>query len=96
MFRTRSAKVRFSFAISCSSIDPTQRGWIARDTYVPAVKIGEVMRSGAAGRVEQSRHPDFAVGDVVMGLFGWQDYAVVAAAPASPTKLLPGVPWISG
>jgi NADPH-dependent curcumin reductase CurA len=74
------------------SIDPTQRGWIARDTYLPAVKIGDVMRSAAAGRVEQSRHPDFAVGDLVVGVFGWQDYAVVNAASSPPTKLLPGVP----
>jgi NADPH-dependent curcumin reductase CurA len=74
------------------SVDPTQRGWIARDTYLPAVKIGEVMRSGAAGRVEQSRNPAFAVGDLVAGMFGWQDYAVVKASPTQPTKLLPGVP----
>jgi NADPH-dependent curcumin reductase len=33
------------------SCDPTQRGWIGRDTYLPAVKIGEVVRSlGAASR----------------------------------------------
>jgi len=32
------------------SCDPTQRGWLARDTYMPAVEIGEVVRSfgGAA------------------------------------------------
>jgi NADPH-dependent curcumin reductase CurA len=74
------------------SIDPTQRGWMARDTYVPAVKIGDVMRSGAAGRVEQSRHPDFGVGDLVVGTFGWQDYAVVKATASQPMKLLPGIP----
>jgi NADPH-dependent curcumin reductase len=74
------------------SIDPTQRGWMARDTYLPAVKIGDVMRSAAAGRVEQSRHPDFGVGDLVIGTFGWQDYAVVKAAPLQPMKLLPGIP----
>jgi NADPH-dependent curcumin reductase CurA len=73
------------------SIDPTQRGWIARDSYLPAVKIGDVMRSIAAGRVEQSRNPDYAVGDRVVGMFGWQDYAVVRA-DSRPTKLLPGVP----
>ena len=32
------------------SVDPTQRGWMAGDTYLPAVKIGEVMRSFAVGR----------------------------------------------
>ncbi len=75
------------------SLDPTQRGWIARDTYLPAVKLGDVMRSGAAGRVVKSRSPGYAEGDLVMGMFGWQDYAVVKAdAKSGPTKVLPGVP----
>ena len=75
------------------SLDPTQRGWMARDTYLPAVKIGEVMRSGAGGRVVASRSPGYAVGDLVVGMFGWQDYALVKAdGKAAPTKVLPGVP----
>jgi NADPH-dependent curcumin reductase len=75
------------------SLDPTQRGWISRDTYLPAVAIDEVVRSFAVGRVDQSRSPDFVAGDLVQGLFGWQDYARVKATGATaPTKLLPGVP----
>jgi NADPH-dependent curcumin reductase len=74
------------------SLDPTQRGWIARDSYMPAVRIGEVMRSSAAGRVVASRHPGFAPGDRVRGLFGWQDYAVVdAGTPGAVSKVPPGV-----
>ena len=37
------------------------------------------MRSGAVGRVEESRSADFHAGDCVLGMFGWQDFAVVAA-----------------
>jgi NADPH-dependent curcumin reductase CurA len=75
------------------SLDPTQRGWMSRDTYLPAVKIGEVMRSAAGARVVKSRSPHFTEGDLVMGLFGWQDYAVVPGEGRSaPTKVLPGVP----
>src|SRR3984957_14954607 len=59
------------------SVDPTQRGWIAFDTYLPAVKIGEVVRSMGAGRIVASKNPDFAVGDIVSGLVGWQDYVVM-------------------
>ena len=33
------------------SCDPAQRGWFAGDTYLPAVKIGEVVRSFAVGTV---------------------------------------------
>jgi NADPH-dependent curcumin reductase len=73
------------------SCDPTQRGWIARDTYLPAVKIGEVVRSLGAGRIVASNTPDFAVGDIVSGLVGWQDY--VAMHPKGQlNKLPPGAP----
>jgi hypothetical protein len=37
------------------------------------------MRSGAVGGVEESRSADFHPGDCVLGMFGWQDFAVVAA-----------------
>jgi NADPH-dependent curcumin reductase CurA len=73
------------------SCDPTQRGWIAFDTYLPAVKIGEVVRSIGTGRIVASNNPDFAVGDVVSGLTGWQDY--VAMNPKGQlNKLPPGTP----
>jgi NADPH-dependent curcumin reductase CurA len=75
------------------SLDPTQRGWLARDTYLPAIAMGDVVRSGGLGRVEQSRSPDFAVGDLVQGLVGWQDYALLpTSAGRAPTKVPPGVP----
>jgi hypothetical protein len=44
------------------------------------VPLGGVMRSLAVGRVEASRHADWKAGDVVTGMFGWQDYAVVSPA----------------
>jgi NADPH-dependent curcumin reductase CurA len=58
------------------SFDPTQRGWMSRDTYMPAIALGEVMRAGAVGQVAESRRPGFAKGDLVQGLFGWEDYTV--------------------
>src|SRR5256886_5673174 len=75
------------------SCDPTQRGWIAADTYLPAVKIGEVVRSFAVGRVVESKQPKFKPGQLVQGLFGWQDYAVVKPGTLSaPAPLPQGVP----
>jgi hypothetical protein len=59
------------------SLDPTNRGWAGEiDTYLPAVKLGDVMRGGVIGVVEESRNTDFKVGDHVSGLLGWQEYAV--------------------
>jgi len=59
------------------SVDPAMRGWVnAVANYSNPVGIGEVMRSFAAGYVVKSRHPDYPEGTAVMGLLGWQDYAV--------------------
>ena len=59
------------------SVDPAMRGW-ANDApnYIPPVEIGAVMRSFAVGTVVASRNADYAEGDVVSGMFGWQRYAV--------------------
>ena len=73
------------------SLDPTNRVWMnAADSYLPALKLGEVMRGGGIGVVEESRHPDFAAGDLVQGLLGWQHYAILPG-PAL-TKLPKGLP----
>jgi NADPH-dependent curcumin reductase CurA len=57
------------------SLDPAMRGWlIDRPSYVPPVQIGEIMRGLAIGIVEKSNHPNFAAGDRVQGMFGWQEY----------------------
>jgi hypothetical protein len=75
------------------SVDPTQRGWMEMDTYLPAVGIGEVMRAGGLGRVVRSNTPAFSPGDLVSGMVGWQDYAVMGSKGfVAPFKLPPGVP----
>ena len=48
--------------------DPTQRIWMARDSYKPAVPLGNVMQSFAVGQVIESCHPDFKPGDLVRGV----------------------------
>ena len=59
------------------SLDPTNRGWVSdMETYLPPVAIGEVMRGISIGIVEKSHHADYAEGDIVQGLLGWQDYAI--------------------
>jgi NADPH-dependent curcumin reductase CurA len=66
------------------SCDPTQRTWMAGKTYMPAVKLGEVMRSFAIGEVRASRDPRFTAGQIVTGLFGWQDYCAARAREDAP------------
>ncbi|NRA21130.1 MAG: NADP-dependent oxidoreductase [Oceanospirillaceae bacterium] len=58
------------------SLDPAMFGWMSPDTesYIPPVALGDVMRSSGIGEVIESNHPDYAVGDRVMGMMGWQHY----------------------
>lgn len=58
------------------SLDPAMFGWMSPDTesYIPPVELGTVMRSSGVGEIVESNHPDFAVGDRVMGMMGWQEY----------------------
>ena len=60
------------------SLDPTNRIWMSdMEQYMPPVAIGDVMRGGTVGVVEQSNADGFAVGDIVMpGMGGWQDYSI--------------------
>ncbi|WP_331767021.1 NADP-dependent oxidoreductase [Embleya sp. NBC_00896] len=68
---------RLLVEVSHISLDPAMRGWMNDvRSYIPPVRIGEVMRAGAIGRVLASRHRDFAVGEHVYGEFGVQEYAV--------------------
>ena len=71
------------------SIDPTIRGWMGRDTYLPAIGIGEVVRCAGLGQVVESRREGVAVGDTVFGLLGWQDYAVVGDVNTVPPGVAP-------
>ncbi len=59
------------------SVEPAMRGWVAAvANYSKPVGIGEVMRSFAVGIVAASRHAGYAEGDAVMGLLGWQEFAL--------------------
>ncbi len=71
------------------SFDPTQRGWMSIDTYIPAIPLGEVMKAGAVGQIVESKRPGFAKGDLVQGLFGWEDYTVNAGEGLMGLRKLP-------
>jgi NADPH-dependent curcumin reductase CurA len=65
------------------SFDPAMRAFLHdRPSYIPPQPVGQVMRAGAVGQVVNSRSADLHAGDLVVGGFGWQDYAVVPAASA--------------
>jgi NADPH-dependent curcumin reductase CurA len=73
------------------SIDPTIRGWMRdRETYLPPIGIGEVIRSAALGEVVESNIDGLKPGDAVFGMLGWQDYALVdKGAQVVPAGIAP-------
>lgn len=63
------------------SLDPAMRGWM-RDmpSYVPPVKLGEIMRGMTVNEVVVSKNNNFRTGDIVIdesGTNGWSEYAKV-------------------
>ena len=59
------------------SLDPYMRGRMREGpSYAAPVEVGGVMTGGVVGRVVESRTPELAVGDIVDGSLGWQEYAV--------------------
>jgi hypothetical protein len=59
------------------SVDPYMRGRMNDvKSYAAPVAIGGLMGGGAVGRVIESNNPAFKTGDIVEGMFGWQEYAV--------------------
>lgn len=85
----------FVVRVTHLAFDPAQLYWISFDSYRPAIPIGEVVDSFAAGEVVQSRNARFPVGMKVQGSFGWQDYCLIsdssevtALRSESPVKAL--------
>ncbi len=71
------------------SLEPAMRGWVDdAPNYLPPVPVGGVMRGMAVAEVVESRLEGYAPGDAVLGMTGWQEYAV---GDAGLRKLEPGV-----
>lgn len=61
------------------SLDPYMRSRMDdTKSYAESQKVGETMVGGTVGVVEASNHPDFAAGETVVGMLGWQEYGVAA------------------
>jgi NADPH-dependent curcumin reductase len=77
------------------SVDPTMRVWMAGDSYLPAVVIGDVMRAFGLAEVVESRHAQFKKGEKLVGLTNLQEYVVVDSAPRAGWQKIPSIPFIS-
>ena len=70
------------------SMDPTIRGWMQHDTYLPKIEEGAVIRGLGVGEVVASNSDRYTVGDLVSGLTGWQEY-VIADSGRNRLQVLP-------
>lgn len=60
------------------SLDPYMRGRMGEEkSYAPPQPLGKVMLGGTVGEVVESQNDHFKVGDKVLGMGGWQEYAVI-------------------
>lgn len=75
------------------SIDPYMRGRMSdRANYAQPVAIDEVMIGGTVARVVASDISKYAVGSLVVGYGGWQDYAIFDARDRQVIPVSPDVP----
>ncbi|ANN77032.1 NADP-dependent oxidoreductase [Bordetella flabilis] len=63
------------------SLDPYMRGRMDdRKSYAPPVPLGQPMEGEAVAQVTASRHPAYAVGDILLARTGWRTHATLPAA----------------
>jgi NADPH-dependent curcumin reductase len=88
------------------SLDPYMRGRMsAAKSYAKPAEVGQPMVGGTVGEIVASRHPKYAIGDIVAGFGGWQEYALSngvglrkldpAAAPVSTALGVLGMPGMT-
>ncbi|MDJ0849210.1 MAG: NADP-dependent oxidoreductase [Myxococcota bacterium] len=65
--------------VSHLSIDPAMRAWMDEEAHDFQAAPGRTMLALGVGRVLESGHPDFRVGDTVQGPMGVQEIACVPA-----------------
>jgi NADPH-dependent curcumin reductase CurA len=59
------------------TVDPYMRSLMNEGkSYMPPVELNATMAGGTVGEVVASKHPEFAVGDKVVGYLGWAEMGV--------------------
>lgn len=91
----REGEVRIrNVAFLCA---PTMRNWMdpPGNSFYPSIPLGEPIMAPAVGRVVASANEAFEVGDRVLALSSWQDYATLATTSVRrPTKIPDGISFL--
>lgn len=74
------------------SIDPTIRTWMDdAPGYLPPIGIGDVIRGAGVAEVVQSNSDHYHEGSLVLGMTGWQEYAIADESSRALQPLPPGI-----
>jgi hypothetical protein len=74
------------------SMDPTIRTWMDdAPGYLPPIGLGETVRGAGVGEVVVSKSDRYMVGDLVVGLTGWQDFVIADEGAASMQVIPSGI-----
>jgi NADPH-dependent curcumin reductase CurA len=75
--------------VLCVAIDPAIRGWLNErgSGYLPALALGEPVRSNGVGVVVRTTTEALPVGALVTTLTGWQEWAVACSDFSDIAKL---------
>ena len=58
------------------------RGYMLNtEKFERPLELGDVIHGRGVGRIVESRHPDFAVGEIVHGKLGWQQFSIADGSP---------------
>jgi NADPH-dependent curcumin reductase CurA len=71
------------------SLDPTSRNWLKLEPhsqFLP-IRLGDVMLGASIGEIVESTTAAFTAGDLVSGMWGWENYSV--ANPAFIERINP-------
>ncbi|MFC4595831.1 zinc-binding dehydrogenase [Sphingobium tyrosinilyticum] len=85
----------FLVRILAVSVDPMLRIFIDPAPMagaMPPMPVGSTVPGAAVGEIVETRHSDFAIGDIVEGRFGWQHFALSNGAGVNRVDARLGAP----
>lgn len=72
----------FRIEVLYLGVAAVMRGYMLNtEKFERPLAIGDVMHGRGVGRIVESRHPAWQVGEIVHGKMGWQQYAIADGSP---------------
>ena len=73
---------QFRIEVLYLGVAAVMRGYMLNtEKFERPLELGDVMHGRGVGRIVESRHPAWRVGEIVHGKLGWQHYAIADGSP---------------